>query len=153
MQSKLLPSFAAAFTRSAVATKKGIDNSIPPQLVENAALFFDQIYSPLIIKFFDRVILSSGYRCPALNKLIGGSSTSAHTFAQAGDFEAIGQYNNYDVFAWAAKYLEFDQLIWEFGDSINPDWVHISFRASGNRREILRSSKSGKRTIYTPYKF
>ena len=49
--------------------------------------------------------------------------------------------------------LEFDQLIWEFGDDTNPSWVHVSYKANGKqRKQILKAIKKNGDTKYIPYK-
>jgi len=48
------------------------------------------------------------------------------------------------------KELEFDQLIWEFGDKEQPDWVHVSF-AKKNRKEILKATKKNGVTKYVKF--
>jgi hypothetical protein len=48
--------------------------------------------------------------------------------------------------------LEFDQLIWEFGTSENPDWVHVSYESTGKqRKQVLKAYKEGGKTHYKPY--
>ncbi len=60
---------------------------------------------------------------------------------------------NADVFNFIKEKLNFDQLIWEFGNSSNPDWVHVSYSAKGKqRKQILVATKSGGKTVYSPYK-
>ena len=82
--------------------------------------------------------ISSGYRCPRLNSVIGGSKNSQHMTGQAGDIKGIGRISNKMVYDTILKLkLPFDQLIWEFGNDINPAWVHVSY-GSRNRRQILR---------------
>jgi hypothetical protein len=46
------------------------------------------------------------------------------------------------------NHLTFDQLIWEFGDDENPDWVHVSYKTEGNRGEVLRAVRQNGKTIY-----
>jgi hypothetical protein len=56
------------------------------------------------------------------------------------------------VFDYIKGNLNFDQLIWEFGDDANPDWVHVSYKVNGNqRKQILKAVKSGNTTRYVPF--
>jgi hypothetical protein len=56
------------------------------------------------------------------------------------------------VFEYIKDNLEFDQMIWEFGNSEAPDWVHVSYETTGKqRKQILRATKSGGKTVYSPY--
>jgi hypothetical protein len=57
------------------------------------------------------------------------------------------------VFDFVKDNLDFDQLIWEFGTSTNPDWVHVGYRKGANRKQILRAVRDAKgKTSYIPYK-
>jgi hypothetical protein len=59
---------------------------------------------------------------------------------------------NWEIFNYIRKNLEFRQLIWEFGNANNPDWVHVSYVKGDNKKEVLRAIKKGKKTVYVPYK-
>ena len=100
--------------------------------------------------------ISSGYRSAELNKCIGGSSTSQHCNGEAIDIDMDGSPNgvtNKMVFDYIKDNLEFDQLIWEFGTSENPDWVHVSYESTGKqRKQILKAVKANGKTTYEPYK-
>ena len=90
--------------------------------------------------------VNSGYRGLALNKAVGGSKTSQHCFGEAADFES-SRIGNYKLACWVRDNLDFDQLIWEFGDKNNPDWVHVSYVAEkDNRNRCLQAyrNESGK---------
>ena len=56
------------------------------------------------------------------------------------------------VFNYIKEYLEFDQLIWEFGTDENPNWVHVSYESSGKqRKQVLKAYKEAGKTKYKPY--
>lgn len=99
------------------------------------------------------VKVSSGYRSPALNTRIGGSTSSQHMKGEAVDFEITG-IANADVCVWIRNNLVFDQLILEFYTQGEPNsgWVHCSVIPSGNRRETLTAvkSKQSRKTQYLP---
>jgi hypothetical protein len=61
-----------------------------------------------------------------------------------------GEVTNRMVFDFIKTKLDFDQLIWEFGTDFNPDWVHVSFVKSGNRKQKLKAVRSGGKTTYIP---
>jgi hypothetical protein len=84
------------------------------------------------------VLVSSGYRSPALCKAIGSSAKSQHAKGQAADFELAG-VDNIDLARWIRDTLDYDQLILEFYDKDDPQsgWVHCSTKASGNRKQSL----------------
>ena len=99
-------------------------------------------------EFLDRPIgINSFFRCPELNKAIGGSTRSQHCKGQAMDLDVTYGHNpNAKIFNYIKDNLDFDQLIWEFGDDENPDWVHVSYVGKlSNRNRCLRAiRKDGK---------
>lgn len=141
---------------SDTAKRKGIDNSPTPEHLENLKVTCTEVFDKVREHFDVPIYISSGYRSAALNKAIGGSATSDHNNGKALDLDQDGKGNgvtNRQVFDYIKDNLEFDQLIWEFGSSQNPDWVHVGYRKGANRKQILRAIRnaSGK-TVYAPYK-
>lgn len=143
-------------TSSDTAKRRGIDNSPTPEHLENLKVICTEVFDKVREHFDVPIYISSGYRSAALNKAIGGSATSDHNNGKALDLDQDGKGNgvtNRQVFDYIKDNLEFDQLIWEFGSSQNPDWVHVGYRKGANRKQILRAIRnaSGK-TVYAPYK-
>jgi len=98
------------------------------------------------------VRVTSGYRSPELNTMIGGSLKSQHSKGQAADFEIKG-VDNREVAKWIHKNLVYDQLILEFYDSsrgTNSGWIHCSYKPTGGRRQFLIAKKKNKKTLYLP---
>jgi hypothetical protein len=97
--------------------------------------------------------VSSGYRSAELNTAIGGSKRSQHVEGRALDLDAdvYGRCTNAQIFRYIKDNLEFDQLIWEFGDEDNPDWVHVSYVYDGNnRKRCLKADRDDQgKTFYT----
>jgi zinc D-Ala-D-Ala carboxypeptidase len=126
------------FVRSSVATRRGIENIPDAESVANAVVLCSNVLEPVRALFGRPIHISSGYRCPELNALIGGSSTSQHKKGEAADFEVEGM-DVPDVF-WAIldSDIPFDQLINEFGE-----WIHVSYRANP-RREALAAIKNAE---------
>ena len=89
---------------------------------------------------------TSFYRSPLVNKKVGGSITSQHVKGEAMDLQAIHGTNK-EIFDYIRKHLIYDQLIWEFGNDIEPDWVHVSY-AKKNRKQCLRSKRFNGKTWY-----
>ena len=86
--------------------------------------------------------MSSGYRSPELNRAIGGSKRSQHMQGRALDLDAdvFGGFSNAELFHYIKDNLEFDQMVWEFGDGDNPSWVHVSYVHDGpNRKRCLEA--------------
>ena len=133
-------------TKSHTAIKYGINNKPTGEHLSNLILIANKIFQPVRDYFNKPIIVSSGYRSEALNDLIGGASGSQHSKGQALDLD--GSVDNSLIFEFIKNNLEFDQLIWEFGDDENPDWVHVSYKPEGNRGEVLRAVKQKGKTIY-----
>jgi hypothetical protein len=77
--------------------------------------------------------------------MIKGSSTSQHTKGEAMDIKIDAK-----GFYFIKDKLNFDQLIWEFGNNENPQWVHVSF-SSRNRKQVLKATKQNGKTKYSSY--
>lgn len=123
------------FERSATATRYAIDNRIPDKLKNNVAALVDNVLDPLREAWGAPLTVTSGYRCPQLNKLVGGVATSQHTKGEAADITTGDKANNRRLFQKLIDMgLPVDQAISENGFS----WLHISHRADGkNRGQIL----------------
>ena len=143
----------AEITRSDTAKRHGIDNTPTAEHLENFKLLADKVFEPIREHFGVPIFISSGYRSKALNSFIKGSPSSQHCKGQAIDIDmegSNGEVTNRMVFDFIKNKLDFDQLIWEFGTDFNPDWVHVSFVKSGNRKQKLKAVRSGGKTTYLP---
>ena len=133
-------------TKSDTAKRKGISNPPTPEHLENFKKLAENIFEPIRKHFGKPIHISSGYRSAELNKAIGGSSSSQHCSGEAIDIDMDGSKDgvtNVMVFNWIKQNLNFDQLIWEFGDGSSPDWVHVSFSAKGTqRKQILKATRN-----------
>jgi hypothetical protein len=139
------------FTRSQTAKRRGIDNNPDGDHLEAAKKLAENIFQPIREHFGKPIFISSGYRSDALNKAIGASSSSQHSKAEAIDIDmdGHGKPTNTEVFYYIKENLDFDQLIWEFGDDENPDWVHVSFKAVGKQRnQILKAKRNSTGKTY-----
>ena len=125
----------AELTKSETANKRKIDNK-PTKEVENCLnQLIDNILDPLRKAYGQPIIVSSGYRCPELNKVVGGTRTSQHILGQAADIRTKfnSKESNKQLFELIKQLkLPFDQLINEY----NYSWVHVSY-SNRNRRQIL----------------
>lgn len=123
-------------THSATAVRKGIDNTPTAEVKANLTALVANVLDPLREAYGKPIVINSGYRSPRLNKLVGGVARSQHTKGQAADIRGTSATvaENKKIFNLILKLgLPFDQLINEHGYS----WVHVSFKESGNRREVL----------------
>lgn len=137
-------------TKSNTATRLGIDNTPSESIIETMKLTAEKIFQPLR-DALGPIRVSSFYRSPDLNRAIGGSKTSQHCTGEAIDMQGIS-VSNAELFLKACDLEDFDQIIWEFGTLEEPDWVHVSYSKTHNRKQILRATKIGKRTAYVPLK-
>jgi len=125
-------------TRSATAKRYGIDNTPSPEVVHNIRNLVEKILDPLREAWGQPIIVSSGYRCGRLNKIVKGSPTSQHLFGQAADIHTVSDRpeNNKRLFDLIRKLnLPFDQLI----DEYEYNWIHISY-GPRHRHRILHLS-------------
>jgi len=143
------------FIRSDYAKRNGINNVPNEEQTENLKELCIHILEPLRKHFQIPILISSGFRCDALNAAIGGAKNSQHTMGQAVDIDhdlSANVVSNKMIFDWIKTNLVFDQMIWEFGTSTNPDWVHVSYVANNkNRNQVLRGVKHGTKTTYEKY--
>jgi hypothetical protein len=141
--------------RSESAKRNGISNMPIALHIENFKLLAEKVFEPVRVHFDCPIHISSGYRSAELNRCVGGSSTSQHCTGEAIDIDMDGSASgvtNKMVFDYIKDNLEFDQLIYEFGDSKNPDWVHVSYESTGKqRKQILRAVRANGKTTYQNY--
>ena len=147
-------------TKSQTASRKGIDNSPTAEHIENMKIFAEKIFQPIRDHFGVSISISSGYRSKSLNKAIGGAhkmvdgeyvATSQHCKGEAIDIDRdyANAPDNSQVFHYIKDNLDFDQLIWEFGDENNPNWIHVSYVTHReNRKKLTVAFKKNGRTAY-----
>ena len=135
---------------SITATRLGIDNTPNDKQLDNMEKIADEIFEPLRAYVDGPIKINSFFRCPELNKAIGGSSKSQHCKGQAIDIDdTFGKATNAEMYHFIKENLEFDQMIWEFGNDDNPDWVHISYVSSEkNRNRCLKAYRENGKTKY-----
>lgn len=144
-------------TNSATAKRLGINNTPTPEHLANLKLLAEKVFEPIRAHFGKPIGVSSGYRSKALNEATPGSSSkSQHCTGEALDLDqdSMGTgITNKQVFDFIRENLEFDQLIWEYGNNENPDWVHVSYESSGKqRKQILRCTRVNGKPNYTTYR-
>jgi len=135
---------------SNTATRRGIDNTPNDEQLNSMELLANEIFEPLRNYVGGPIKINSFFRCPELNTAIGGSKTSQHCKGQAMDIDdTFGRMTNAEMYHWIKDNLDFDQMIWEFGDDDNPAWVHVSYVSpEKNRNRCLKAYKENKKTKY-----
>ena len=137
-------------TYSRTATRLNIDNKPNDEQLKNMKLIAEEVFEPLRMWVGGPIKINSFFRSPKLNTAIGGSSKSQHCHGQAIDLDdTFGRATNAEMFEFIKKHLDFDQMIWEFGDDDNPNWVHISYVSEEkNRNRWLKAYKEKGKTKY-----
>ena len=137
-------------TISRTATRLDIDNEPNKEQLTNMKLVAEKVFEPLRKWVGGPIKINSFFRSPKLNKAIGGSSKSQHCKGYAIDLDDTFKHKtNAEMFNWIKDNLNFDQMIWEFGDDNNPNWVHVSYVSEKeNRNRCLKAYKSNGKTAY-----
>ena len=135
------------FVNSTTAARKGISNKPTEVHLANLSFLINNVIQPLRDKI-GPIRVTSGYRSPALNRAIGGSSRSQHSKGMAADIQFVrdNEMDNKVIFDTILEMeLDFDQMINEFDYS----WIHISYNKKKNRKQVLEAYKdSNNKTKY-----
>lgn len=139
-------------TKSITAQRLGVNNEPEKEVIENLKSIANKVFQPVRDHFGCPIYISSGYRSADLNRAVNGSKNSQHVSGEALDLDAdvFKGVSNADIFRYIKDNLEFDQLIWEFGDEDNPDWVHVSYKSNDkNRGRCLKATRDAKGVSYS----
>ena len=149
MISKHISDKESVYSRTAL--RLGIDNTPTKEHKENMVKLANEVFEPLRAYVGGPIKINSFYRSPELNKAIGGSTKSQHCNGQAIDIDdTFGRCTNAEMFHFIRDNLDYDQMIWEFGDDDNPDWVHVSYVSPReNRQRCLLAYKDNGKTKYS----
>lgn len=109
-------------TRSETAARLNIDNTPPPELVDNMLRLIERVLEPARRKFGAPVYVNSGYRCPELNRAVGGVPRSYHLQGRAADLNTGSVEGNRRLWRILAN-LPHTELIWEGGGA----WIHVAY--------------------------
>ena len=121
--------------RSNTALRLNINNIPNDYEISNMVGIASNVFEPLREYVGGPIKINSMFRSEALNRAIGGSSRSQHCQGRAIDLDdTFGHKTNAEMFNYIKDNLNFDQLIWEFGDDTNPDWIHVSFVSNDENR-------------------
>ena len=136
--------------RSNTALRLGIENTPGAEQLEKMEIVAKEVFEPLREWVGGPIKVNSFFRGEKLNKAVGGSTKSQHMSGQAMDIDdGFGHRPNADMYGFIKENLNFDQMIWEFGDDENPDWVHVSFVSKEeNRNRCLKAYKEKGKTKY-----
>ena len=132
---------------SNTATRRNIDNNPNAEQLAAMKLVTAKVFQPVREWYGKPIRVNSFFRSPELNTRIDGSKTSQHCKGEAIDIDTSN--DNKKLYDYIRDNLEYDQLIWEFGNESNPDWIHVSFSKNGNRKRQLLAKKVNGRTTYS----
>ncbi len=138
------------FVTSQTAARLGIDNDPPPEVVENLYLLAMAL-EDVRERLGAPIVISSGYRSPALNEAVGGAPNSAHVLGFAADITCPGFGRPLSVCRAIASMpnLRYDQIIHEFGTPAGGGWCHLSIDPRG-RMQTLTINRAGTRKGLQP---
>ena len=126
---------------SSTAARKGIDNYPSPVVQKNLRMLAERILQPIRDEYKHPISVTSGYRCAALNKAVGGAKTSQHLTGCAADIKCTHTTKAY-LFRLILRMIRegrivVGQLIWEHGNADEPSWIHISLPMATKKNQIL----------------
>lgn len=125
------------FERSETAARKGIINIINTvQVRDSIKALVDKVLQPLRTAWGKPLVINSGYRCPELNREVGGVPTSQHIKGEAADVACDDPYALARLVRDLA--LPYDQMI------LYPTFVHFSHRLEGEQRGQILYNKTYK---------
>ena len=135
---------------SNTAKRKGVDNTPSETQVEAMKTLAKNIFEPLRKYVGGPIKVNSFFRSVPLNEAIGGAASSQHCKGQAMDIDDVyGYKSNAEMYNWIKDNLNYDQMIWEFGTDMQPNWVHVSYVSEEkNRNKCLKAYKEYGRTKY-----
>lgn len=131
-------------TVSQTATRRGLDNTPPPEAQQNLLLLVHNVLDPLRLALGKPIVVTSGYRSEEINRLVGGSPTSDHRKGRATDIHQPEMSVRELMRKVIELRLPYDQMIDEFGR-----WLHVSYREGRNRSQLMQARRLGGQTWYT----
>lgn len=131
------------FLISQEAARSGLKNVPGKAEIDNLKRLCKEVLQPLRSYLKRPVIVTSGYRAPAVNRAVRGSSTSAHMYGLAADIFVPGMTVRQLMHTIKGLKLPFDQMIDEYGS-----WVHVGLSGRGNRGEILEARFVNGKAVY-----
>lgn len=121
----------------ATHTSTGLENTPNEEQLQAMKLLAWKVFEPLREFTKTAIKINSFFRSKVVNEAVNGSSTSQHLKGEAIDIDATKDKTNSELFNWIKVNLDYDQLIWEGGTKINPDWIHVSYKKHNNRKQII----------------
>ena len=124
-------------TRSDTAKRLGIDNTPSEDIKNNIILFIETVLDPIREDWGSPIIVSSGYRCPELNKAVGGVKTSGHMYGYCADLQVKGDLREFSNFVkeWMKEHqMAFDELLYEKSGGVT--WLHFCWIGKDGKQRM-----------------
>ena len=127
-------------TKSATAKRLGIDNTPSQDILNNLVLFIEKVLDPIREDWGSPISVSSGYRCPELNKAVGGANTSGHQYGYCADLQVKGGMKKIRELAdfilkWMKDHnMKWDELIWEKSGGVT--WLHFCWIGKDGKQRM-----------------
>ena len=124
-------------TKSATAKRLGIDNTPSDKIKKNLTLFIEKILDPIREDWGSPISVSSGYRCPELNKAVGGAKTSGHQYGFCADLQVKGdlrKFSNFVIEWMKDHHMKWDELLFE--KSGNVTWLHFCWIGKDGKQRM-----------------
>lgn len=120
-----------------IVTHENLDNTPGTVATQKLKVLVQNLLDPVREMYGFPICVNSGFRTLTVNKAIGGAThpISQHTKGEAADLDCA---DNARLYYLIRDHFDFDQLIWEEGNDRQPDWVHVSYKAQGNRKQQLK---------------
>ena len=137
-------------TYSRTGERKDLDNTPNEEQLKCMKEVAENLFEPLREWVGGPIKINSFFRGEPVNTAIGGSKYSQHMKGQAMDIDdTFGHKTNAEMYHYIKDNLDFDQLIWEFGDDENPNWIHVSYVTHReNRKKLTIAKKINCKTKY-----
>lgn len=137
-------------TYSRTAERRGLENIPNEDQITCMKAIAENVFEPLRAYVGGPIKITSMFRGEPVNTAIGGSKHSQHMKGQALDLDdTFGRMTNAEMYHFIKDHLDFDQLIWEFGDDENPNWIHVSYvEHRENRKKLTVALKRNGKTVY-----
>ena len=137
-------------TYSRTGERRGLENTPNDDQIKCMKAIAENVFEPLRAYVGGPIKINSMFRGEPVNTAIGGSKRSQHMKGQALDLDdTFGRMTNAEMYHFIKDHLDFDQLIWEFGDDENPNWIHVSYvEHRENRKKLTVALKRNGKTVY-----
>ena len=124
-------------TKSVTGQKYNIDNTPDAECLSNLKNLCDNILQPIRDEWKQPIIVTSGYRCPLLNKRVGGAKNSDHMYGAAADIKTNSRQNTRLLFNLIIKLIQKQKIICrQLIDEHNYSWIHISINHNKNPYKV-----------------